>query len=247
MLVSSDNIKKSVLMLHGFERNSTAEKKFKRLADKLVENNVASLRFDFTGCGISDGEFKHLTVEKMTDDLGRAIAEFKKQTGQTEVSIIGHSLGCCVIATYLQSNPNVFDKIILLAPALNQKDLMRYYFVKSLMKKQNPNLEITWENFREYLNEEEFLKDSTNTDRNTKTNFFSNDYLLENLDKDYTDLLKPYDSKILHIHETGDQAVPLQSIAFEFKNKILIDGKDHDLERPGIFEMWSDKVVNFLV
>ena len=40
-----------VICLHGFERVSTTEKKFKKLADKLAERKIPSFRFDYTGCG----------------------------------------------------------------------------------------------------------------------------------------------------------------------------------------------------
>jgi len=48
---------RGAIFLHGFERNATVEKKFRRFAGALAERNVASLRFDAAGCGLSGGDF----------------------------------------------------------------------------------------------------------------------------------------------------------------------------------------------
>jgi hypothetical protein len=86
----------------------------------------------------------------------------------------------------------------LIAPALNQKDLLRYWFVISQMKKQNPSIEITWQNYKEYLNEDDFIKDCKRIDKITKANYIEANYFLQCKDIDFSN---KFDGKdILHIH-----------------------------------------------
>ena len=77
ILTKPDKTTRGVLMLHGFERNASVEPKFKRLADHLSTMGVASLRLDYAGCGLSDGEFSHFTIASSVEVIasdGGAIA-----------------------------------------------------------------------------------------------------------------------------------------------------------------------------
>ncbi|MFH1610441.1 MAG: hypothetical protein ABIA91_00975, partial [Patescibacteria group bacterium] len=46
---------KGIVFVHGFER-TTVERKFKIIIDKL-KDKISLFRFDFSGCGLSDGDF----------------------------------------------------------------------------------------------------------------------------------------------------------------------------------------------
>ncbi len=243
VLVIGEKIKKTVLMCGGFERSATTEKKFKSLADELAKQNIASLRFDYAGCGLSDGDFAKITIQRMANDFRNAVKILQEKTNCKNISIIAHSLSACVVVHSVKES--LFAKIILIAPALNQKDLLRYWFVASAIKKEKPNIKITWQNFKDYLDEERFQADCDRTDKITKANYISADYFLENKDKDYSDLLIN-NNNILHIHGDKDDKAPLESLNVEFKNKIIIQGGDHDLERPDMMEQWLKSIVDFI-
>lgn len=233
---------KAVLMCGGFERSATTEKKFKALTDELNKANVPSLRFDYTGCGLSDGEFSKVSVKRMGSELQKAIKILKQKTKSEEVIIVGHSLSACVIAKILNKTP--ITKIILLAPALNQRELHKFWFVGSVTKKIDPLLKITWQNYKEHLDEKEFKKDLVRNDKMTKANYIDNNYFLENANKDYSDL---FDStkNILVIHGDADDKVPLASLSKKFSPLIIQNG-DHDLERPDMIEQWLQKTIDFI-
>ena len=93
------------------------------------------------------------------------------------VIVVCHSLSACAVSLIA----NCFNKIVLFAPALNQKELLRYWFVDSLEKEK----EIDWRNYKQYLNEEEFLKDCMRSDKMTKANYISSNYFMEGEGKDY--------------------------------------------------------------
>ncbi len=240
----SDNI---VIFVHGFERTTATEKKFKDLADALYGAGVSSFRFDFTGAGLSDGDFKYTTVAGMSDDLRNAISQAKKYGRR--ISIVAHSLGACSVAKYIsEENNNVFDKIVLLAPALNQRELLRFWFTISMIKKEDtsPKIKITWKNYKRYLDEDKFLKDCARDGKIAKTHYIQPDYFLEDKDKDYEEVFKKIEN-ILHVHGDDDDKVPLDSLDVEFKKKIIVKNGDHDLERPKMIEQWLNKAVDFLL
>ncbi|QQR93546.1 alpha/beta hydrolase [bacterium] len=242
-----DQIQKGLICLHGFERNSSTEKKFKALSDSLVEKMIAVLKLDFSGCGLSDGDFRFTTIEKQADDFVIALRNLQMEIGQKRINVVAHSLGACVLATKIDEVKDEIGKIILIAPALNQKDLMRYWFITSTMKKSNPEIEITWQNYKQYLDENAFHKDCERTDKMTKSNYIEPKYFLETKDFDFSNEFDSLKDKVLHIHGSKDIAVPMESLNITFDNQIIITDGDHDLERPNQLEQWRNKAVNFLL
>jgi len=243
ILVLPNRTKKAVIMMAGFEGSATTEKKFKALSDELYKKGIASFRFDYTGCGISDGDFGKITIAQITNDLERAYDALKRKIGLNQISITAHSMGTCAIAN-LESK-NIFDKIILLAPALNQKELLRYWLVQHEEEKNNPKFTITWKNFRKFLDENKFLEFSRRTDRMTHSNYISSEYYMENAEKNYTNLL--VDRKVFLIHGEKDDVVPIESLENKLKTNVLVKNGDHDLERPDMIKQWTNKVVNYIV
>lgn len=242
-----DQIQKGIICLHGFERCSSTEKKFKALSDNLVEKKMAVLRLDFSGCGLSDGDFKYTTIEKQADDFVLALRKLKEEIGQSKISIVAHSLGACILATKIDEIKDEIEKIILIAPALNQKDLVRYWFVTSQIKKSNPEIEINWQNYKQYLDESAFQKDCERTDKMTKANYIDSKYFLEAKKNNFSNKFDFMKDRILHIHGSKDVAVPIESLNTTFDNQIIIENGDHDLEKPNQLEQWRNKAVDFLL
>ena len=63
-----------------------------RIAKGLAENGIATLRFDFTGLGSSEGEFANETFSSNVEDLVAA-ADHLRETREAPKILIGHSLG----------------------------------------------------------------------------------------------------------------------------------------------------------
>lgn len=237
VFVEPKNFKKCVIFVHGFEGTSATDKKFKTLSDKLAKSNVASLRLDSEGGGLSDGDFKNMTVKNQASELKLVL----KKIHTKNISIVAHSLGACVIAEYLNKNKTVFEKIVLMAPALNQKDLLKYWFVKHSHKSKK----ITWDNYIKYFNEKDYIKDYTRKEKMTGDNYFPTKYFLENQNKDYSESFKN-NANILLVIGDDDDDVPAKSIAVDFKNKIIVKKGDHDLRRPDMEKQYLDKVLKFI-
>jgi len=68
----------------------------KRIATALAAKGIATLRFDFTGIGSSEGDFANSTFSSNVADLVRA-ANHLRETRQSPAILIGHSLGGAAI------------------------------------------------------------------------------------------------------------------------------------------------------
>ncbi|MBN8980416.1 MAG: OsmC family protein [Rhizobiales bacterium] len=68
----------------------------RRIADGLAKRGIATLRFDFTGIGASEGEFANTTFSSNIADLVLAAA-YLRQTHRAPSILIGHSLGGAAI------------------------------------------------------------------------------------------------------------------------------------------------------
>src|SRR6185312_6883148 len=64
----------------------------RRIAERLAEAGVAVLRFDFTGLGMSEGEFANTNFSSNIADLVAA-ADHLRKTKRAPSILIGHSLG----------------------------------------------------------------------------------------------------------------------------------------------------------
>ncbi len=237
---------RGAIFLHGFERNATVEKKFRRFAGALAERNVASLRFDAAGCGLSGGDFFKTTLAGRADELVAAAGLFKKEFGNIEISFVAHSLGMCPLALKLNSLEAAIGRMVFLAPALNQRDLMRYYFVRDMMKVKDSSINVVWSNYRNWLDEKKFLEDCARPVRMTRDNWIGPDYFTEVMDIDMSKYFDAIKNSILHVHGEFDRSVPLESLNTVFPNRIIVPAGDHELERPDFWEKWFGKAVDFL-
>lgn len=80
-----------VVLLHGFlsNKNSTTNK---TLARALLEQHIATLRFDFFGQGESEGPFERITITTALDQATSAL-ELAASKGYRRIGLIGSSFG----------------------------------------------------------------------------------------------------------------------------------------------------------
>ncbi|MEF2175871.1 MAG: hypothetical protein V3575_05340, partial [Candidatus Absconditabacteria bacterium] len=170
-----------------------------------------------------------------------------KLISDLKIYIVAHSYGACIISSMIER----FEKIALISPAFNQKELNKYWFTKQYMKKNHPTTEVNWSNFNILLNEnscfllnkyEEFVYF---TKRSTKYNYISNKHLLSVWDKDYSGYFHGYEDKVLHIHGEMDDVVPLQSLNISFQNQFIVKNGDHDIESKDLVASWSSQLFDF--
>lgn len=243
-----NQVENFVLFLHGFERVATSEKKFKVFADKLAAAGIASFRFDFSGCGLSEGDFYGTTVARRVSESNAALAILKEKCSLRHVAVVAHSLGAAVLARQMENNSMTAPAaLVLLAPALNQKDLLRYWFVQNLLSGKNPEPCIDWSNYVSYLDEKEFQSDCAKEVRMTAANYIAREYYLENKEVNYKVIPAVPADRVLWVHGNADTKVPRESVREKFLHAIVVQKGNHDLERPDMFEQWIDHAVDFII
>lgn len=88
----------------------------KRIAVALAAKGIATLRFDFTGLGSSEGDFANATFSSNVADLVRA-ADHLRATRQAPAILIGHSLGGAAILAAAGDVPEAKAVVTIAAPA----------------------------------------------------------------------------------------------------------------------------------
>jgi len=112
---SKDNAK-TIILVHGF-KVTKFDSYFNELSILLNQENYNIFRFDFSGCGESEGNFEETLVTKLKDDLATILnyVRNREDIDENNISIIAQSFG---VAITLALKPNV-KSIILTSPAHN--------------------------------------------------------------------------------------------------------------------------------
>ena len=89
-----------------------------QLAVLLAKAGFHVLRFDYFGCGDSEGEFTLGSLGQWTKDSHCALEEIQKRSGLTRVCLIGLRLGAILAAQVAVDCPDV-DNLVLWQPISN--------------------------------------------------------------------------------------------------------------------------------
>lgn len=87
-----------------------------RIARQLAQHGFATLRFDFTGLGNSDGDFANTNFSSNVEDL-IAAADFLRAHYQAPLMLIGHSLGGAAVLAAAEHIPEAKAIVTIGAPA----------------------------------------------------------------------------------------------------------------------------------
>ncbi len=88
----------------------------KRIASELAAHGIATLRFDFTGLGHSDGDFASTNFSSNVADLLTAV-EWMRERGEAPAILIGHSLGGAAVLAAAGMVPEAKAVATIGAPA----------------------------------------------------------------------------------------------------------------------------------
>jgi alpha/beta superfamily hydrolase len=70
------------------------------------DTDARTARFDFTGCGESDGEFSYSGYKREVEDL-RCVVQWLRADGWQVVCICGHSKAAAAVLTYAALHDDV--------------------------------------------------------------------------------------------------------------------------------------------
>ncbi|WP_027468531.1 alpha/beta hydrolase family protein [Deefgea rivuli] len=115
----------AVLMLHGFTGNRIEYTYFfVTLARVLAARGIAVFRFDFLGCGESDGEFANISVASQVAQTQHLLAHLAANYPQYARHVLGFSMGGLVALQTALVDSAAMRSMTLLAPAANLAQLV---------------------------------------------------------------------------------------------------------------------------
>ena len=86
-----------------------------RIATALAAQGIATMRFDFTGLGSSDGDFSNTDFSSNLEDLVAAAGHLRAQ-GRAPALLIGHSLGGAAVLAMAHEVPEAKAIAVIAAP-----------------------------------------------------------------------------------------------------------------------------------
>ncbi|MET1161902.1 MAG: alpha/beta fold hydrolase [Pseudoxanthomonas sp.] len=109
----------SVLLCNPFgEEAARVHRAYRVLAGKLQDEGYATLRFDYSGTGDSSGDAADCTVEQWVDDIEAAVGELRRQSGSSQVVLIGLRFGATLAALCAQREHLRIAHLVLWDPVV---------------------------------------------------------------------------------------------------------------------------------
>jgi len=93
---------------------------FYQLAVRLARAGFHVLRFDYYGCGDSEGDFEDANFSQWTEDIVDAVAEIRRKSGWQKVCLIGMRLGA-TLSMMAAANQQNIEGLILWEPIVDGK------------------------------------------------------------------------------------------------------------------------------
>ena len=115
------------LMLHGFTGNkSEAHRMYVKLSRALAKHGIASLRFDFRGCGDSAGHFEDLSIRSEVADAIEAIRFLARhrRVNSRRLALVGLSMGGAVASYLVGRERTRFKTMALWAPVADGSGIL---------------------------------------------------------------------------------------------------------------------------
>jgi uncharacterized protein len=107
-----------IVLLHGFIGSKVGEHRlFVKAARYFTDKGYAVFRFDFSGCGESEGDYADVTVTKQLSEVQAVLnhVSMLPQVDANNIILIGHSLGGAVASLTAAKDRRV-SKLILWSP-----------------------------------------------------------------------------------------------------------------------------------
>jgi len=112
----------TLLFCHPFgEEKKSSHRAFVETARALAAESVASLRFDLTGCGDSEGEFDQASLTFWRADIAAAWGELSRRAGAASRALLGLRLGATLAADALDQLERV-SALVLWQPIVEGKE-----------------------------------------------------------------------------------------------------------------------------
>ncbi|MBV6658332.1 MAG: alpha/beta fold hydrolase [Devosiaceae bacterium] len=182
----------------------------KRIAAELAARGIATLRFDFTGLGHSDGDFASTNFSSNVADLLSAV-DWMREQGEAPAILIGHSLGGAAVLAAAADVPEAKAVATIGAPA-DTHHVVNNFAADLATIEQEGKAEVTLAG-RKFTIEKQFLDDVAS----------------QNVEARIASMRKA----LMVFHSPTDETVGIDNAAAIYnaakhpKSFITLDGADH--------------------
>ncbi|MBC7110269.1 MAG: alpha/beta hydrolase, partial [Archaeoglobi archaeon] len=108
-----------VIGAHGLQSSKESEK-MKMLGERFSSEGISFFRFDFRGCGESDGDESRSTLSERISDLLAVMRFLRENEGMRRFSLVGSSFGGCV-SLVVASSQEIEALVTLATPVRFEK------------------------------------------------------------------------------------------------------------------------------
>lgn len=217
--------KVTVVMAHGLQgsKNEYLDTQA-RIAEKLQEYGIGSLRIDFCGHGDSKRSLKNFSLTSQVDDLKESIKWLIDNKGIVSIIMLGISFGAPPAILVSELFKDVIKKCVLIAPVVDYKKTFVY-----------PQTQ--WSS--DFWGYEHIIQGICNDGLELDENYvLTGNVLLEILTVDIPGFIKETTIEITIFHGKGDNMVPLTASEDVSKsrdniNLIKLEDTEHGLTEIG--------------
>lgn len=112
------------ILIYGFagHMNNSPCSLLPDLAEKLWQKDIATLRFDFSGHGDSDGSIDDMNMFSQIEDAAAALEYARKLSGVQNIYLIGHSQGGVITSMLAGYYSDIIAREVLINPAATLVD-----------------------------------------------------------------------------------------------------------------------------
>lgn len=226
---NQNTINPLAVLVHGFGSNKTEDGMFDDIALELTKAGIASYRFDFSGLGDSEGNYRETTLTKCMQEL-QSILDYVRipdAIDESRIAIVAMSFGTSVALT------------------LQPKDVKTFVFVGSI---PHPSLTIRklFEPYR--LDEDGFSYRKTEEEEIVIGSQFWKDLAQYDPLKNAGSIKRPV--CIIHGSEdekvSAEEAKELYETLRGHKKLVIIPGADHNFTHASHRKKMVDETINWL-
>lgn len=132
-------VKAGVVVCHAFgEERKCSHRVLTLLGREMASRGTAVLRFDYAGCGDSEGELREATIATFEADIAAAVSFLRERLSPPEMGLLGVRLGAALAGRVAGRGEDIAS-LVLIQPILQGKaafaaDLKRKMVREMMMK-----------------------------------------------------------------------------------------------------------------
>lgn len=208
-----------VVFSHGFYGHGLNSKRFLSIAGSLARKGIASVLFDYSGCGESTYPYVKTSIKTEAEELDAILLWVRKRriVNPHKIGVVGHSMGGPVALT---RGPQGINALAMLASPADQYNSLKK---KALACAGFHPYGISW---------------VVSKSRQGEKSYMGQRFWRDVKKYNYKKFMTGFHCPVLFVHGTKDKQVPVSDskryllVANAPKQMLIINGADHNFKKP---------------